>query len=1127
MKRIILTLILLLSICISALAQRAEKITLEMSNVSIEKVIARIEKESGLKFSYSRTLVDLSTVVSVNVKDASIDEVLAKVLQGTNITYKKADGQIVLVAKVKEIASADSKKASAPVKCQVKGVVTDSKGEPLIGTVVMVPGTSIIATTDFDGKYTITVDSGSTIEFSQLGFKTVSRIIAKDSEINIKLQDDRELLDEVVVIGYGTISKKDLSTAVSSVKADKVSKIATTNMSSMLLGRASGVNGTLSNPQPDGKVNISIRAGGNPLYVVDGIVMPSSSMDVEINSGTKLPNSVQRSPISGINPNDIETIEILKDASASIYGIGASDGVIIITTKKGASGKPTISYDGSFTYAVNKKFIDILDAEQFMKVNNVFNRENYLYANGMYPYGTKTYDGGWSPLFSDEQIANNKINTDWVSKVLRNGYTNSHSISINGGSEKIKYYLSASYFGQQGVVVNSDLQKFIIHSNVTAELFPFLKLNTVINYNNNKYGNSSAGADSGSGAHTYGAYQSAVNYSPLLEERDANGKWSQYKNMPNPVAMLGISDKSKQQTIYANFTLDADIIKNMLTAKVVYGFNSVMSSRDYYIPTDIYFNEMYRSRGEVGSMTCFDQTVEGTVSFNHKFGDYLKIDAVAGFGFYFKHQENHSTYYENTNDKIGNDKINLAAGPFYPKTSKSGSQRRSQFIRANFVILNRYVISLAFRNDGSDKFFKGKKYAQFPSVSAAWKINNENFMKNVRWLDQLKLRASYGITGRDNLGSSLFGLYTPNSVYISFAGSQFIPFYQSSQDSPYVTWETTRMADVALDFSFLDEKISGSFDWFRYDETNQLSYDPESIMSQFSSHPVNAGHYARTGFDFSLTGRPIQTKDIAWEITANLSRAKAYWIEREPNYQYKSYQIRDKEPLHPYYYYKQVGIINVDRSNMPQSQTSLPAEWQMPGVSIIKDKNGDGVINEEDVYCLDDSEPKIYGGIGTNFRWKGLELDVYFYGRLGRQKWDTAVSLGSVGEAQKTDPKNMSVAVFDAFSSLTNPWDATRCGVARAKCPSLPGGLGDNADCYDASFLRCKNITVSYTFNSDQLKAAGKWINSIRLYLDTQNPFLITKYPYEDPEITSYGGQSSTVTYPQSVSFTFGTKIVF
>ena len=283
----------------------------------------------------------------------------------------------------------------------------------------------------------------------------------------------------------------------------------------------------------------------------------------------------------------------------------------------------------------------------------------------------------------------------------------------------------------------------------------------------------------------------------------------------------------------------------------------------------------------------------------------------------------------------------------------------------------------------------------------------------------------------------------------------------------------------------------------------------------------------RTGFDFSIAGRPLQTRDITWEITANVSRSKAYWIERAPNYLYKSYQLREKEPLHPYYFYKQVGIINVDRSNMPASQKSLPAEWQMPGVSIIDDKNGDGVIDEGDIYCYDDADPKFYGGLGTNFKWKGLELDVYFYGRYGKQKWDTAVSMGSVSEAAKTDPKNMSVAVYEAFSSQTNPWNATRCGVARSRCPQLPGGVTENADCYDASFIRCKNITVSYTFNSAQLKAAGKWINSIRLYLDTQNPFIITRYPYEDPEITSYGGQSSTVTYPQSVSFTFGTKIVF
>lgn len=1034
-----------------------------MRDVSIEKVFEQLEKECGYLFSYSKTVVDLSPVISIDVKDASIDDLLDIVLSGTGISYKRSDNLIILTCKSGKAASKDSKK----------------------------------------------------------------RKVRDEGTDDVLLRGNGNTLDEAIVIGYGYTSRNALSIAVASVNADKVSKAAATNMSSILPGRAAGVNGTVQNPQPDGMVNLSVRAGGSPLFVVDGIVMPSSSMDISASSGAKFPLGVDRSPLLGINPNDIETIEILKDAAAAIYGIGASDGVVIITTKKGSAGRPRISYEGSFTYAVNTRTVDVLNAGQFMRVSNVFNRENYLYANAMYPYGNRPYDGGWIPLYSEEAIAGNTIDTDWVSKVIRNGYTNNHSIAVNGGSQKIKYYLSFSYFGQQGVVVGSDMNKFIVRSNVTAELFPFLRLNTILNYNNNRYGNSTAGVDSGSGAHTYGSYQSAVCYSPLMGERDADGKWSQYKNMPNPVAMLGVSDKSQQQSTYANFSLDADIIKGMLSAKAVYGFNTVNSNRDYYIPSDIYFNEMFRSRGETGSIRRFDQTVEGTISFNHRFGDFLKIDAVAGFGFYFNHSEKMSLYYENANDKIASDKLNLAAGPFYPTTSKSGGQRRSQFIRANFDILGRYIISLALRNDGTDKFFPGKKYALFPMASAAWRINNEAFMKNITWIDQLKLRASYGITGRDNLGSSLFGLYTPNSIYVSFDETSYVPFFQSSQDNPNVTWETTYMIDTAIDFSFLGERLSGSLDWFRYDETNLLSYEPESLMSQFSSHPVNGGHYVRTGFDFNLTARPLQTKDIVWEITGNISRANTYWIEREPNYQYKSYQQRYHEPLHPYYYYKMDGVINIDRSNMPESQKSLDAAWQMPGSVIIKDKNGDGVITEDDIYVLEDSQPKLYGGLGTNFKWKGLELDIFFYGRYGKQKWNTTVALGNPSEAIKTQPKNMSVSIFDSFSSQTNSREATRPGVAYSKCSSLPGGLGANVDCYDASFIRCKNITVSYTFASEQLGSAGKWISSIRLYLDTQNPFLITKYPYEDPEIKSYGGQSTMTNYPQNMSFTFGTRVVF
>ena len=1013
----------------------------------------------------------------------------------------------------------------------IKGTVTDESGEAVVGATVMVQGSSKGTMTDLYGNYTIQATSKDVLEFSCIGYKTVSEAVGSKATINVVLPDDVEFLDEAIAIGYGSTSRKSLTTAIASVKPEAIEKSAISNVSGLLLGRAAGVQGIVNNAQPDGKINISIRGGSNPVYVVDGIVMPSSSLENGAISSAKLPSSIDRSGLAGINPEDIESIEILKDASAAIYGIGASDGVILITTKKGKSGRPVISYSGSGSFIQNQGMVTPLNAAEYMNAFNAISKEQYLYVNSMAPYGSASYDGNWNPMFTESQMAANTIDHDWTEEVLRNGYIDNQNVTIQGGSDKIKYYLGLNYFDQQGTVYNSGMKRYVVRSNVNAELFPFFRLNTTINYNSNTYQNSTVGGEVDN-SQTAGAYYAAAIYPPIMEARDENGDYSLVGVTPNPVALLSIQDNTQKNMIYTNFNAELDIIKDMLKLTGTYGVNKEFVSRQYYIPTSVLFNNVTMSRGQVSDANQAYQTFEATLNFSHTFADWLRVDAVAGMGKYLTDYFSSYAYYQDGNDTIGNDNISLATGTKNISSTRTASEKRSQFARASFDAFGRYFLTATIRRDGTDKFFPSKKYAWFPSVSAAWNVTGEKFMENANWINLLKVRASYGTTGRDNLGSSLYGIYVTKGKNISYNDGVvlYTPYILSGNDYDNVTWEKTVMKNIGVDFSILNDRVWGSFDWYRNDETNQLSYSNSSWMDMFSSYPVNSGHYKRQGWEISFNSRNIANKDFSWETSLTVSRNKTVWVERVDNYDYKAYQLdadgnpKKDEPVSYAYYYEMDGIVNSTASNIPESQKSLDETWQKPGVAIIKDQNGDGVIDVNDICRANVGDPKLYLGFGNTFTWKNWDLDIYAYGRFGFMRYNYGLAYGAPFY-MPTNSRNIGSAVNAFFNSETNP-EGTMPGIAYNYASVLPESVGVNWGYQDASFLRIRNITLGYTIPASKLSFLKGYVNSIRIYADVQNPFIFTNFDYVDPEIT-LGNSHASVGYPQTRTWTGGIKIQF
>src|SRR5665648_695993 len=679
---------------------QAKRLTFESKNATIESVFKQIEALSEFKFAYNSTKLDVDKKISLKVENQTIDAILSKILGSANFNYQIVDRYIIITD---ENGNSLNSSSNSQQIHNVSGKVTDASGNTLPGVSVVIKGTTTGTITGPDGDYSISnIPENATLQFSFVGMRLQEVTVGTETTINISMAEESIGIDEVVAVGYGTTSRKNLTTAISKVNTDEITKAASSNMTQLMMGRDGGLQATVASAQPGGNVNISIRGAEEPIYIVDGVMMPGSSL--EGGSGgsmTVTPSAVNRSGLAGLNPEDIQSVEILKDASASIYGIGAANGVILITTKKGKEGALKVSYDGSQSVVMNYKYLDILNAQQYMGLFNVFNKEQYLYINNMAPFGTSAYNNGWTAPFSDSQIASAQT-TDWKNDVLRNGSIANHNIAVNGGSKLANYYVSGNYFNQSGSVSNSNMERYALRSNISFQLNPFIKLTSAINVNRNSYNNSTVGGTAnGRGEQAMGALAAALTYPSNLPIKDENGNYTLFMNVPNPVAMEDILDKTATNGTYLNFSADFDLIKNMLAAKLLYGNNLENSRRTTFIPSYVYFDNMYKSRGNLGTDNRMNQTMEATLSFKKSFNDFLNMDAVVGMGKYKNNYDGMNVAYDGQHDAIQNDNLSSVTGVVSPGSYRSANEKRSQFIRANFDFLDRYVIAFTLRRDGT------------------------------------------------------------------------------------------------------------------------------------------------------------------------------------------------------------------------------------------------------------------------------------------------------------------------------------------------------------------------------------------------------------------------------------------
>jgi TonB-linked SusC/RagA family outer membrane protein len=1002
----------------------------------------------------------------------------------------------------------------------ISGKVLDAGSQPLAGVTISVknkPNTATI--TSPTGDFSISANPGDVLIFTSVGFGQYEEKVGSRNTINVKLSTQVTSMDEVVVVGYGTQQRKDITGSVVSVSTKNLPQVANTSINNLLQGRAAGLNLDLRSAQPGGRLNVNIRgAGAPPLYVIDGvplfnnqsaepaIVSFGSTVETGFNGG------IDRDPLSTLNPSDIETIDVLKDASATaIYGSAAANGVILITTKKGkGDNKVTTEYRGSYTVQSPKKYFDLLNAKEFMQQQVRLARDKFLYDNNLAPYGNSTATPVFTPLFTQSQIDAAGEGMDWLGLLMRNGNVDEHNLSVSGGTDKTKIYTSFNYYNNKAILENSNFVRYTGRVNVEQRISNRLKLSVNMTMSQVNSDNTSTG--NGGQSEKYNSLQSAYSFSPTVGIYNNDGKFTKTLNtlITNPAAYAIITDKLKTNRFFVAPNLEIKVLDN-LKVNVVAGVDKTTSDRKFFLPVKAQNYLFPDGFAQISHQLIANFSGEGYATYSKTFGNH-SLSVVGGGGYYKSFNESNSMQGVGFfTDALGYNNIGLATNRDKTLIMSYRSPdviKISQFFRVNYSFKSKYVLTINARNDGSSSFAENKKWGFFPGVSGAWRISEESFMSKSKIISDLKLRAGYGTVGND-AGINALALYS-NGGGNFLIGNTFFPSVALSQlANPDLSWETIRSANVGIDYGIFHGRISGAIDAFRRDRLDILATVPLPANNAVNTLNVNLGSQRTDGFEFSLSSINFQGR-FRWESSFNISTYKTHWLKRSPYTALQPYQhANDRTDV--VYGWETNGIIQ-DAANKPSDMPNGRL-----GNVIYVDQNKDNILDVKDVVKLGYSAPKWNYGLDNRFSFMNFDLDVFLYGRL-KQNMTNNLS-GFYGAAR--------IAGTDAQNTLT---DVTRVWTASNPGGSLPGVATNPYDGFNpsgtndfyrqnVSYLRLRNITLGYTFSN-----VKKVFRTARVFVDVQNVGLLTNYKGYDPEIAS-GNEGNP--YPQTLSTTVGINIGF
>lgn len=1141
---LVMLLVCLSSVVASTYAQTAT-VNVSAKNATLESVLKQIEKQSEFLFFYNLEEINKNEKISINKKNANIQEVLDAIAAKTGLKYTIKDRHIVLTSddETKSVSSV----AVVNQTRKVTGTVNDAFG-PVAGANVIQKGTTNGTTTDMDGNFSIEVPENAILQISFIGYLQQDIPVKGKTTISILLKEDTQALEEVVVVGYGTMKKKDLTGAVASVKMDDAPVGTVSTISHALAGKAAGLQVNTVSAQPGGGSNFRIRgaasvnASNDPLIIIDGFPVSSPNED-KLKTG-KYSSGTTDNILASINPNDIESIEVLKDASSTaIYGSRAGNGVIIVTTKKGKTGAPKVTYSGTATVQTLATDYDMLNASDYMIQSNRYQKEQWMKDNGIGIYGGKSEaqaSSPYTPRYTDAQIANPANNTNWFDEITRTGFQTQHNVSINGGTEMTKYLVSGNFFKQDGVVKNNGMERFTGRVNLEQQVSKYVKVGVNMTLSRNQMDNVPLGSGQNENASIMVA---AAQFNPILAIKDADGEYvlnSEAAFLPNPVSLLEITDKTIKERLLATSFIEIKPIQD-LTLKANLGIDRNYQKHKVYLPKTTLYGAKKDGQADIAQYDKSDYLMELTANYTKRFGDH-NLNALVGYSFQRFTDESLSA--GNSQFLIDGFLFNNLGAGAYPKPSVGSSASKDEmasfFGRVNYSFKDRYLLTATLRADGASNFAKNNRWGYFPSVAVGWRFTEEEFMQPLtNVLSSGKLRLSYGQTGNSNIGNKAISYYK-TGYNNEFGGTESVGVYLSQMGNPDLKWETTTEWNLGLDMGFLNNRLNVTAEYFHRVVSDLLSERTLLSYNEVSKISANIGETQSQGFELTINSKNIETRDFSWSSDLTFSFYRDKWKTRDDSWKPAAYS-QYNAPIRYYFGYRADGLI----------QEGETVDWMpgsVPGQVKIKDLNGyvynedgtmkvdkngiplksgkpDGKIDEADMEIYGSKDPGYLMGFNNTLRWKNFDLNVYFYGQFGlwnvgsyKDLWLTGAD-GMTGIVNMYRGYNMPVSAKDVWSHDNT--SASRPGYFQDKSP-VPAGstsTGKIGDYYleKSWFIRCRNITLGYTIPMNK-----SLLSNVRVYADINNPFMITPYDGLDLET-----DNSVWAYPNVRSFSIGLDITF
>jgi len=1062
---------------------------------SVQQIMQIIENETDYSFSYYQNKVDLAKQVNLKKQRYSIYNLLIEVSAQTKLSFRQINN--VINVKNKEKGNQTNEVEIITAAVTVSGRVSDTEGEFLPGINVLIKGSSLGTVTNVQGRYSLTVPNEDDIlVFSSIGYLTQEIPVNGRSTIDISMTEDIQSLEEVVVIGYGAVNRRDLTGSVAQVKPEELTAFPVNSTAQALQGRAAGVqvqstNGAPgSNPRVRVRGSTSINASSDPVFVVDGFV------------NAAVPP-----------PEDVASVEILKDASATaIYGSRGANGVILITTKRGRSGKPKVNLNASYSFQEDINRLELLNAGQYL---------DYI-----------------QEIIPDYESSG--ADTDWQDEIFRPGGIQNYQLSVSGGNDDIGYYISGAFFDQEGVIINSDFQRYSITSNLDIKASERFKIGLNL-FARRTDSDGVRTQESSGGASSTGVISAAYLFNPDQGIFDQNGDFTVAKvgdQFNNPYA-TATARTNQQQTnrVQANTRLEYQIVDN-LSFTVTAGASTQNRRNGGYIPSTLVAGQGVGGSGTFDANTFTTLLNENYFTYSNEFGIH-SIQGVLGYSYQHERSESYGAGNRGfvTDNSLYWD-LEGGTSPDIPESNLSISEISSWYGRINYQLDDKYMFSFNARVDGASQFSKDNKYAFFPSGSVGWNVGDEAFLQDISWLEAWKLRGSYGLTGNRAIGpyQTLATFSTLLSVHDGQIVNSVVPSSISNND---LTWETTRQLNVGTDISLLEGRIDFTVDYYVMLTEDLLFREQLPAFTGYRNRLVNLGKVENRGLEFALNFQNNFGK-LRWDANFNFSTNQNKIVELPEGLDIlyptapghlrginDTQILREGETPGSFFGFFYDGVYQQGDNFIEGSGFE-----QEPGGEKFRDIDGqddggnltgqpDGQLNNDDRTVIGDPNPDYIWGFTNTFRYKGLDLNIFFQASQGNDIYNyTLMELNRLSGAS-----NATIAALDRWSPDNTNTEVPKASTGRSERIS-------SRFVYDGSFIRLKNLAIGYNFRGGFLDRIS--VENLRLSVSAQNLLTFTNYPGVDPEVSyNTSGDSRENrnrgldygSYPNVKSYTIGLNI--